>query len=127
VKRPAAYGGRSLAPLIENKLNPDWRKHFFCEHVDLAPTLTWEGIRGEHYVYARYFDQQPAFEFLHDLATDPDELTNLAADLTYAADLAEMRAICDREMNARGGPLPPLPDRNAKQPARDKKRREKSR
>ena len=104
-KKPARYEGRSLAPLVENKTPADWRKHFFCEHVDLAPTLTWEGIRGERFVYARYFDQKPAFEFLHDLQTDPDELKNLANDPAQSAKLKEMRALCDKEMNARGGPL----------------------
>jgi arylsulfatase A-like enzyme len=123
VTLPASYEGRSLAPLIENKPYPEWRKYFFCEHVDLAPALTWEGIRGERFVYARYFDQQPAFEFLHDLTSDPDELKNLAADPAHVAELARMRALCDREMNLRSGAFPPLPERNAKQPARGKKKR----
>jgi arylsulfatase A-like enzyme len=117
VKKPAAYEGRSLAPLVNGRPPRDWRTHFFCEHLDLAPTLTWEGIRGERYVYARYFDQQPAFEFLHDLQRDPDELKNLAADPAHAAKLKEMRALCDREMNARGGALLPLPDRHARKAA----------
>lgn len=113
-KQPARYEGRSLAPIVENKTPADWRKHFFCEHVDLAPTLTWEGIRGERFVYARYFDQQPAFEFLHDLKTDPDELKNLASDPAHAAKLKELRALCDQEMNSRGGPLLSIEERGSK-------------
>ena len=65
----------------------DWRRHFFCEHVDLAPTLTWEGIRGDRYVYARYFDQSPPHEFLHDLKADPDQLKNFAADPAHGHEL----------------------------------------
>lgn len=114
VPQPAAYEGRSLVPLVQGKPPADWRKHFFCEHVDLAPTLTWEGVRGQRYVYARYFDQQPAYEFLHDLQRDPDQLQNLARDPAHAGVLREMRALCDVEMNARGGALLPLGDRTAK-------------
>lgn len=120
VAKPAGYEGRSLVPVVQGRPPADWRTHFFCEHVDLAPTLTWEGIRGERYVYARYFDQQPAFEFLHDLKADPDQLENLATDSTHATTLARMRALCDAEMNARGGALLPLAERGAKKPVRKK-------
>jgi arylsulfatase A-like enzyme len=111
-ERPAAYEGRSLSTILEGKgSDKPWRTHFFCEHLDLAPTLTWEGVRGERYVYARYFDQKPVFEFLHDLQTDPDELKNLATDASHAGTLAEMRKLCDAEMNARGGPILPMGQR----------------
>ena len=90
----------------------DWRRDFFCEHVTLAPTLTWEGVRGERYVYARYFDQQPVYEFLHDLEIDPDELQNLATDPTYATTLNTMRARCDVLVQQYGGPLLPLGERS---------------
>ncbi len=114
VPRPAGYEGRSLAPLVAGRPPADWRRHFFCEHLDLAPTLTWEGVRGERYAYARYFDQQPAYEFLHDLQRDPDALVNLAADPAAAEALRTMRALCDAEMNARGGALLPMDQRGAK-------------
>ncbi len=121
VARPESYEGRSLAPLVAGTAPDDWRRHFFCEHVDLAPTLTWEGVRGEHFVYARYFDQKPAFEFLHDLETDPDQLKNLTDDPAHALVLQEMRALCDTEMNQRGGPLLPMDQRgNKKDAARGK-------
>lgn len=121
VTKPAKYEGRSLAPIVQGRAPADWRTHFFAEHVDLAPTLTWEGVRGERYVYARYFDQKPAFEFLHDLQTDPDELRNLATDPAHAETLRKMRALCDAEMNARGGPLLPMDERGAKKSPAAKK------
>jgi arylsulfatase A-like enzyme len=121
VKAPTSYEGRSLAPLIANVASAEWRRHFFCEHLDLAPTLTWEGVRGERYVYARYFDQTPVYEFLHDLQRDPDELVNLAPDPAHAATLRQMRALCDAEMNARGGALLPLDQRGAKKSPAAKK------
>lgn len=124
IARPPAYEGRSLAPWVRGETPSGWREHFLCEHLDLPPTLTWEGIRGERFVYARYFDQNPAFEFLHDLRADPDQLRNLAGDPAHAADLARMRALCDEEIGRRGGPLPPLDQRgmrkaNAKRKAGD--------
>jgi arylsulfatase A-like enzyme len=125
VTPPGSYQGRSLASLVQGKTPADWRREFFCEHVDLAPNLTWEGIRGERYVYARYFDQQPPFEFLHDLQTDPDELKNLAADPEHAAALARMRDLCNAEMNARGGPLQPLAERGLRKPAAGAKGKKK--
>ena len=121
VAKPAAYEGRSLAPIVRGNVASDWRTHFFCEHLDLAPTLTWEGVRGQRYVYARYFDQQPAFEFLHDLQADPDELRNFARDPAHALALKEMRALCDQEMNARGGALLPMAERGTRKPAQGKK------
>lgn len=117
VEKPARYEGRSLVPLVEGQTVSDWRTHFFCEHLDLAPTLTWEGIRETRYVYARYFDQQPVYEFLHDLKTDPDELKNLAQNPAHVATLQRLRALCDTEMNARGGALLPMAERGSKKPA----------
>lgn len=119
VARPAAYEGRSLAPLVEGagRAAADWRTHFFAEHVDLAPTLTWEGVRGERHVFARYFDQSPPHEFLHDLKSDPDELKNFATDPAQAETLKEMRALCDAEVAARGGALLSMGERGSRKPA----------
>jgi len=108
---PEVYEGRSLKPIVEGERPTDWRTDFFCEHVFLAPMLTWEGVRGQRYKYARYFDQQPLSEFLHDLKTDPDELQNLVNDEAYAATLQKMRSRCDELMNKYGGPLVPLEER----------------
>ncbi|MDZ4849777.1 MAG: sulfatase [Pirellulaceae bacterium] len=127
VKRPAAYEGRSLSTLLEgNGDDKPWRTHFFCEHVDLAPTLTWEGIRDQRYVYARYFDQEPAYEFLHDLETDRDELKNLATDPLHVETLKKMRALCNTEMNARGGALLAMDQRGVKEAAQRKGKKSKA-
>ena len=56
----------------------------------------WEGVRGERYVYARYFEQEPVFEFLHDLKEDPDQFVNLANDPQLADVIAEMRERTDQ-------------------------------
>jgi arylsulfatase A-like enzyme len=109
VEIPDVYQGRSFAQVAAGEETPsDWRTEFFCEHVDLAPYITWEGVRTERYIYARYFDQQPVYEFLHDLETDPDELVNLVPDPDYADVLDDLRERCDGWVEQYGGPLPEL-------------------
>ena len=95
LERPAHYEGRSLLPLLQGKDVKDWRRDFFCEHSVQHPRIPkWEGVRGERFVYARYFDQQPVFEFLHDLQTDPDQLANLASHPDYQEELVRLRDRC---------------------------------
>ena len=108
---PRTYQGRSLRPLVESRVVSGWRTDFFCEHVILAPTLTWEGVRGERYVYARYFDQEPDYEFLHDLQVDPEQRKNFARTPKYRETLAKMRLRCDELVKKYGGALLPLKDR----------------
>ena len=89
---PAGYQGASLKPMIEGKAAPEtWREDFFCEHFNPRYAMSWEGVRGQRFKYACYLDQNPAYEFLHDLKDDPDELINLATDPEYAAQLKLMR------------------------------------
>ena len=109
---PSSYEGRSLKSLVEGTAPFDRRSDFFCEHVVLAPHLTWEGVRTERYKYARYFDQKPAYEFLHDLVEDPDELTNLVTSTEHTIILNELRGRCDELVTKYGGPLAAIKDRN---------------
>lgn len=103
VKIPTHYQGRSLSPLLQGKHASDWRNDFFCEHLLDTPDIPkWEGVRGERYVYARYFEQEPVYEFLHDLKTDPDQLVNLASNSDHKDILAQMRKRCDELMNKYG-------------------------
>ena len=96
VEIPTHYQGCSISPLLQGKSTRDWRNDFFCEHLMDNPDIPkWEGVRGERYVYARYFEQEPVFEFLHDLKTDPDQLVNLAADPEYREILMAMSKRCD--------------------------------
>ena len=57
--------------------------------------MSWEGVRGQRFKYARYVDQEPAFEYLQDLHSDPDELINLARDAEYRKQLKRMRQRTD--------------------------------
>ena len=72
---PLSYQGASLKPVLDGDGPPNkWREDFFCEHLNLRYGMSWEGVLGERFKYARYVDQNPVQEFLHDLKKDPDEL-----------------------------------------------------
>ena len=118
---PKSYEGLSFKPIVEGKTPDNWRKDFFCEHVFLAPTITWEGVRTERYTYARYFDQKPVYEFLHDLKNDPDQLKNLAKSAEHAEVLEQLRARCDELVKKYGGPLAPMNERSNVRRKRPKK------
>jgi len=93
---PNSYQGASLQSVIQGESKPaGWREDFFCEHFNPRYAMSWEGVRGQRFKYARYVDQEPAFEFLHDLQSDPDELTNMAGDVQYRALLIQMRKRTD--------------------------------
>ncbi|NQU23926.1 MAG: sulfatase [Candidatus Nealsonbacteria bacterium] len=108
---PESYQGLSLVPLVQDEPSREWRSDFFCEHLmEAGANLPkWEGVRGERYVYARYFQQEPVYEFLHDLKTDPDQLKNLAVDPQHAAALEQARQRCDELRDGYGGPFQPNP------------------
>ncbi len=106
VKVPRSYQGKSLSPLVAAKTEKTkWRTDFFCEHLMDVPGKIpkWEGVRGSRYVYARYFEQQPKFEFLHDLKNDPDQLVNLADSKDAKPILEKMRKRCNELRDSYGG------------------------
>jgi len=89
---PVSYQGDSLKPVLDGNASPEgWREDFFCEHLNLRYSMSWEGVRGQRFKYARYVDQDPVYEFLHDLKNDPDELVNLVGNPEYAAQLKKLR------------------------------------
>jgi len=92
VDPPSHYQGKSLRPLASES-HADWgRESFTCEHLMEHPSIPkWEGIRTQRYTYAKYFDQDPPFEFLHDRKTDSDQLQNIASDEGYADVLNRLR------------------------------------
>jgi arylsulfatase A-like enzyme len=105
VEVPESYQGRGLGPLLAGEKPDDWRTDFLCEHLLHMPggVPKYEGVRGERWVYARYFEQDPLFEFLHDLENDPDQLVNLATDSKFARQMATMRSRCDQLRDQYGG------------------------
>ncbi|CAN5656445.1 sulfatase [soil metagenome] len=108
VDRPELYQGQSLVPLIQEEETPDWRTDFFCEHLFDNPNIPkWEGVRGLRWKYANYFEQDPPFEFLHDLQEDPEERLNLAKDPEHAEDPARLRARAEELRDQLGGKYSP--------------------
>ncbi len=106
LEAPAHVQGRSLVPLLEGENPADWREATFCEHLmDNRSIPKWEGVRGPRFVYARYFEQTPVFEYLHDLEVDPDQLVNLAGDPEYEPVLRQMRQQTDTLRDEYGGPF----------------------
>lgn len=100
IKQPEGYQGRSLVPALEKDDAETWRKSFFCEHrMGNKKIPKYVGIRGERYVYANYYEQDPPYEYLHDLETDPDQLENLVNDVNYQEILREMRDQCESTEN----------------------------
>ncbi len=102
---PVLYQGRSLLPIVEGTQQGEWRSDFLIEHLMHYPQgiPKYEGVRGERWVYAKYFEQEPAYEFLHDLESDPDQLKNLAGDPAYASQLETMRRRCLEIRDSVGG------------------------
>ena len=102
---PASYQGQSLLPIVEGLDKAPWRRDFLIEHLMHYPQgiPKYEGVRGERWVYARYFEQEPAYEFLHDLKNDPDQLKNLAGEPAYAEQLESMRKRCFEIRDSVGG------------------------
>jgi arylsulfatase A-like enzyme len=101
---PDTYQGKSLVPLVEGQEVDFWRTDFFCEHLmDNASIPKWEGVRDNRYVYARYFEQKPVYEYLHDLKADPDQLKNFVDNPEYAKILEKMRARTDELRDSYGG------------------------
>ncbi|MCD6347245.1 MAG: DUF4976 domain-containing protein, partial [Bacteroidales bacterium] len=92
---PETYQGASMVPLVEHHKTDTWRKSFMCEHrMDNEKIPKYVGVRGERYVYANYYEQEPPYEFLHDLKKDPDQLVNFVNDPDYQDILENMRNEC---------------------------------
>jgi arylsulfatase A-like enzyme len=104
VEVPAIMQGRSLAPLLAGESPADWRTYFFVEHLFDHPEIPkHEGVRGERFKYARYFEQVPVYEELYDLLEDPMETRNLAADPDYLEVLEEYRRLTNERRDEYGG------------------------
>ena len=94
-RMPEGYQGRSLSSSLGGKVKGKAPQDFFCEHrMNNRSIPKWEGVRGERFKYARYYEQDPPFEFLHDLKSDPMELKNLVNDPAHKEKLEELRKRC---------------------------------
>ncbi|MBL9122642.1 MAG: sulfatase [Planctomycetaceae bacterium] len=81
---PDDLDGRSLWPLLRGQ-RIAWRDDFFYEHHyhHGGKIPRTEGLRTRDWKYITYFDVEPAYEELYDLAHDPLEERNLAGVPQY--------------------------------------------
>ena len=107
VEVPAIVQGRSLLPLLHGE-QPAWREDFFCEHLFNTPEVIiprCEGVRSRKWKYIRYIDEDPVYEELFHLPSDPEEIHNLGGNPGYSTELDRLRKRCDQLlMVARGDP-----------------------
>lgn len=113
LEAPAAFNGRSLLPFVEGADPTGWRDHVFCE-LDIGdpvlPTLYqrslglgWDEanlaiLRERRFKYVHFNGGLPPLLF--DMEADPFELTNLADDPEYAAELLRLsRRMLDHRMS----------------------------
>ncbi|HOW84590.1 MAG TPA: sulfatase [Candidatus Aminicenantes bacterium] len=96
---PSQAQGRSLKPILGRR-TPPWRSEIFCEELWDHPEIPRsECVRTERWKYIQY-PAHPEYVELFDLAADPDEKRNLAADPGQARVLAELRERCGRTIKA---------------------------
>ena len=89
--QPQQTQGRSLVPLVRGE-RPGWRTESFFEHrFDRADIPKSEGVRTERWKYICYYEQEPVYEELYDLAADPHESVNLAGRGEHQVTLADLR------------------------------------
>ncbi|HUE81281.1 MAG TPA: sulfatase [Pyrinomonadaceae bacterium] len=92
LKQPAGLEGRSLAPLLKNP-GAKWEYPAFAE--TLYQGKHGRSVHNERWHYAEW-DEGRAGAMLFDLASDPRELKNLAADPAHAKRVQEMKELLKR-------------------------------
>ncbi|HEV7463353.1 MAG TPA: sulfatase/phosphatase domain-containing protein [Methyloceanibacter sp.] len=87
--------GRSLAPLFADA-NAPWRSAILLQSPINRFQMPHNRFTGTRTVTRKYVKYDSGFEELFDLAADPHELNNEAANPAYANDLAPLRSLNDR-------------------------------
>ncbi len=79
VEVPADIQGRSLVPLLENRVPDDWRNTLYYHYYEYPAEHAVKrhyGVRDDRYKLIHYYNDIDAWE-LFDLQTDPYEMHNL--------------------------------------------------
>ena len=93
VPQPEGVQGESLKPRLDGRFLEAARTDFLYEHhFKHARIPKSEGVRGQRYVYARFYEQDPVHEWLFDLQEDPLQQHNLAQSPEHKALLERSRA-----------------------------------
>ncbi len=111
---PPGLHGRSLVPLLAGADVP-WRDAFLYEYYEFPAghcVRKNRGIRTARWKLIHFWEQPEEWE-LYDLAADPDETRNLAADPAHAAVVAELKARLAELRRELGDSDPPGPPERA--------------
>lgn len=84
---PDSVEGKSLVPLMRHP-QAKIREHIYCAYTHLH-----RSVRDDRFKLIEIAVDGKRTTQLFDLKTDPDELTNLASDARYEADLGRLRQI----------------------------------
>ena len=104
LETPENIEGRSFAPLLYGQTGT-WDNIYVGEYYAFEGTLDrTRCLRTERWKYCYHVDD---LDELYDLASDPWEMTNLAALDDPPDELDEMRAQLTEIMRSNGDPLPP--------------------
>ncbi|MCP4314443.1 MAG: sulfatase-like hydrolase/transferase [Bacteroidetes bacterium] len=118
---PGEMQGKSMKAVIYKARQP-WREDFFCENMFMGQNYPRiESVRSRDFKYIRYFDKQkdqhhilsltasihgeePIYEELYDLKSDPLEEKNLATSPDHLEILEKYRKRCQElVVEAKGG------------------------
>jgi arylsulfatase A-like enzyme len=114
VPAPGWMQGRSLVPLLEGR-DPAWRDAFLYEYYEYPAehcVRKHRGLRTDRWKLLHFWEAPEEWE-LFDLATDPDETTNLAKRPEHADTLADMQRRLAAYRRSIGDVDPPGPAPNA--------------
>jgi arylsulfatase A-like enzyme len=96
---PDEMQGHSLLPLLKGETPADWRKSFYYHYYEYPVphhVRPHYGVVTDRYKLVHFYTPDIDEWELFDLATDPHELTNVAADPARAAVVAELKREIDR-------------------------------
>ena len=100
---PADVQGKSLVPLLKGE-TAGWRPAMLTEYFlekNFPRTPTWQSVRTERWKYIHYPDN-PAWDELYDLRSDPHELKNRINDESAGGELKGLKAELGRLLRETG-------------------------
>ncbi|MEQ9300509.1 MAG: sulfatase [Cyclobacteriaceae bacterium] len=91
IEIPLGMQGKSLLSEMNDQTD-DWRTDFFFEHrFERFNIPESEGVINLNTKYVRYVEEEPDYEYLYDLESDPDEVINYKDSAAYTSQVDEMR------------------------------------
>lgn len=95
---PEDMQGRSLRPILEGKLPPDWRESFYYHYYEYPGPHNVRkhyGVRTAEFKLIHYYGDVDSRELV-DLGKDPLEYRNVHGDPAYAGTVGELTAELNR-------------------------------